>query len=431
MSMMKEIGLGLAAVVLAACTEFPVKCRTYNPSTVSLNQSADGITARLEDLQTAPTEGIISEALIDFMNETQALSSEGLPQGTNITLVDNECLEAEQDLVGHPVVAYAVTSNDTGWQRGIYVPDVLSLTNYNFRLLAHEIGHLQSAGSGYDEVIPELNSVEQVLNSYAVLSSQPDHYPDHINWARDFVRTVPGSFLTEQLDRNLDRADLHTYMKADIFVFMKLFERNGDFNQARQEIIALIDSDDLEMAVEEEVQRFEDEYALDLYQGSIAARRAEVSLFADLYFFRALEQRFGRDVAMAYFSSSSLFPYHDKTPMVGLLDLNCRVTREESGLPGKEKEKCSTQDPKCSSLKAEYRIPRRATFCCWELIENPAGPAFSKWLIDGIGHRYIPRTGQSITLSSNFSWSGPVDVLQIYSRKQISLDERCAEKLQF
>lgn len=429
MSILKKIGLGLATVILAACTDLPVKCRTYNNSTVSLNQSTDGISARLEDLQTVPTEGIISEAFVDFMNETQALSSEGLPERTNVTLVDQECLDVNGDLLGHPVVAYAITSNDTGWQRGIYVPSVLSLTNYNFRLLAHEIGHLQTAGGGYDEVIPELNSVEQVLNSYALLNSQFDHYPDHINWVRDFVRTVPGTFLTEQLDQNGDHSDLQTYMKADIFVLMKLFGHNGDFNQVRQEIITLVDSGDLESAVEEEVREFENQYNIDFYQGSIAARRADVSLLADLYFFRALEQRFGRDVAAGYFSSSSLFPYQDKTPMIGLLDLNCRVAREESGLPGMEKEKCPAQDPKCASLEAEYRIPRRATFCCWELIETPAGSAFSKWLVDGIGHRYIPREDQSLTLSLNFSWSGPVDVLQMYSRRQISLVDRCAEKL--
>jgi len=352
-------------------------CSSYNDSTVSLNRETDGKIARISELKKNPEGEIITEPIIDFVNETHALSTEGMPPDIMLTRVPAECFD-------EGVAAYASLD-----ERGAYVPTQVVFSSMRcpdiqLWVLFHEIGHFQENGAG-NEVIAQLNAVEQIIMGYAVFSNQTEHPHDIIGWAVSRNASLKLEFLFHFPITDINSVNEHD--RADIFVARKLLEHNGDFRAVREEAGRLINEGRLLDAVNEEVEGYYEEYYSSGNPGFgvIATDNLELRKV----FFRELERRFGKDTAMAYLNATS---YNarisaDAETMdniaIGLEGMSCMPA------PPFGVENGPLEMEGCSVLGSEegYVIEQPHVLCCIGAEEQEGEIIFRKWKVHAGGYR--------------------------------------------
>ena len=352
-------------------------CSSYNDSTVSLNGETDGKTAKISELKKLPEDRVITEPLIDFVNETHALSTEGMPPDIMLTKVPAECFD-------EGVAAYASLD-----ERGAYVPTQVVFSSMRCQdvqlwVLFHEIGHFQENGGG-NEVIAQLNAVEQIIMGYVVFSNQTENPHDIIGWAVSRNAALKPEFLFHFPIMDVNSVNEHD--KADIFVARKLLEYNGDFREVRGEVGRLINEGRLSEAVNEEVERYYEEYYSSGNPGFGVIATDNLELRKT--FFRELERRFGKDTAMAYLDATS---YNARISadaetldniVIGLEGMSCQPA------PPFGVENGPLEMEGCSVLGSEegYVIEQPHVLCCIGAEEQEGEIIFRKWKVHAGGYR--------------------------------------------
>ncbi len=420
--------LALAVLPQLCCYDLPKECRTYNETTITLNRETDGRIASFEELEAEePLNGIMGEGLIDLVNETHALASEGMPEGVRITGVPPYCGSA----VYGNVVAYTVPRGRDGGQSGVYVTGLVTFAPrpnrfFPWYIVNHEVGHLQRTGEG-NEVVAELNYIDQIIAAYGLLSNEDDN----------FERTLLWTYFTDPYILSKDYlipeyANEDNYINESIFIFTNLSETNGDIQRLREKIDQLEQRGELGYAIEDSVQRFQQKYGLlqpdiESYNRNFWAREADTHLVARRYIFDKLKRSFGLGVAQNYFAVTSFFPnerggvseedsYYSRIAQ-GLDGFSCKVVeRRSSG-----RQPCGDVQ-ECVEIGAAYRANINLDLCCLKLDKDE----FSKWLIETTGTTYRPPEKRQLHLSNiDTNWPERADFLSINSKTQIGLEERC------
>jgi len=376
------LAVPLVATLFTGCLS-PEECRTYNKTTIILNRETDGKIARFNELKHMPMpESFITESLIDFINETHALSAEGIPKNTKITRVPDYCPGGE---------AYALPGGGSA-ERGVYLRSYISFANV--RIVFHEIGHLQPSGRG-NEVVSQLNEYEQIFNGFAVFANQLECYEDTKNWAG----------YAYELERRVVRAGggdygvADEYDEANVYIAYKLIEHEGNFNALRQEIEQLKQDGKLPAAIKEKVR---------LYNDRPEGWGAGIALELRMSFFKELQRRFGRETALLYFDSHTYtFIPELYSTVSGLSGLNCALTSEIEFREADSTEGCMGKE----TIDNAY-------FCCLSTEEREGGDVeFQKWIVNASGYRC---DGQNFDSPWHFHY-----FFDISSQIEIELDEPC------
>ncbi len=283
------------------------KCTLYNDTTIKINRKTDGKIAKLDELESRPEIMLINKYLIDFVNETHTISTEKLPDDVKLTLVPDGC---NAEWTG--AYALAEASGALG-DRGIYLKSPLDIGRLT--TIYHEIGHLQPGGEG-NEVIAGLNEFEHALMGYVLISNQPDFFirkkffsrSDKRGattwWSKYFIETVMEN-LYPSVDLIHAGESLGTYNKADIFIFNKLVELEGDFAALRSEVIKLRKNGELSDAIDSEAVRFTDEYSGESSKVACYGKMNEELKHA---YYLELVRRFEPSIAEEFLNETSFFP---------------------------------------------------------------------------------------------------------------------------
>lgn len=293
--------LPLLAAVSAGCEKDD--CYSYNETTIEINRPTDGRTASPQELERPPSSPLIDEPVIDFVNETHAISSAGMPDSTMITLVPKECSGAG---------AYAC-SGDPFSDRGAYfmepifptaeaVLEALNITDAmqmsatkltTIQILFHEIGHLQPGGMG-NEVISELNQYEQVLMGNVVFLKQGmDPARWHSNYpglSTTLFYLIPSHFASV----NPENPHYSQYDRADIFQALALISADGDYAEVRRRAGG--------SGIDSEIRTMVEAY-LSRVSGSTQNETnitADIALKLEMALIRGLNRKFGPEIAMGY-----------------------------------------------------------------------------------------------------------------------------------
>lgn len=339
----KKAALATIPFTLGACLAQDLEknpCKSYNETTISLNRETDGRIATLVELEKPAAEGeLISEAVIDFVNETHALSTEGMPNNALLTLVESSCMVNS--------AAYVFGESRTS-DLGIYIPHPINFNPYvstpcvDIILLDHELGHMQPYGGGH-ETITHVNELEQNLMGYVLFHNQGDRDLDSIRWA----------FLYRELATTLYRNppskshEFDIYSRSRIFVAFKIIEFDGDMAAVRADIIRLVQNEMLNSEIESCVSS----YVSGLPPGDSVAEANRVSrlqLQLQISLFNEVKRRFGNDAALSFFNAKShvLNGLHEVISM-GLEGMNCanfdRLSFEDFPALGRS-DKCMLED---------------------------------------------------------------------------------------
>jgi len=396
--------LPLAATLIAGCSENRDECRRYNATTIQINRETDGKAPGVRELVKIPPGTFLSEPEIDFINEAQALSTEGMPKDVKVTQVPSRCPL-------HPGSAYTIPESGDG-DRGVYVPEGSGLDSLSLiDMLAHEIGHLQTGNppSGA-EVISQLNEYEHELAGFALLSNQDADSGELIRWAVSEVHPSLYRRLVLSLESKKGQPGydpLDQYDKANMFIYLKLNELNGDFLALRKEVRLLVDSNALEAALDEAGKTFlaahSDPPAADLF---IAIRTQRLN---------ELQRRFGYGMALSYFQSDSSLI--DAGLVFGLDGMNCAHTAQQLS---ETYESCS--GGVCGAIGADESQAVDYSLCCIGADADSDGNlVFSKWSVTANGTEYKKNGGHLSYYG--FDWNTATYLTP--TKTQLNPDEPC------
>ncbi|MEW6748549.1 MAG: hypothetical protein AB1295_02490 [Candidatus Micrarchaeota archaeon] len=265
-------------------------CTSYNETTIELNKPADGRTAGLARLRAC--EGLCDD-LIDLINETHRLSSEGMPADIRVTAPPDSCFHRSWG----ELPAYAVQKSRSESGRGVYLSSEAESSGFSklMRMLAHEIGHLQKGNPVHGaEVISQLNSYEQFLMGFVLFQRQGASQSALKEWLGYIEQDGLAQMFTRGRETLIQGADpsIERYAKSNIFIFMKLAEHEGDFGAVRNETAALTRSCGLDGAL--------DDYAARSISGYSGMSIGELSKEVRALFLKTLSARFEGAVADAF-----------------------------------------------------------------------------------------------------------------------------------
>ena len=371
--------LPLLASLALGCE--PDKCATHNETTTPLNRPTDGRIATLAELSQPPQEGIISEAAIDLVNESQALSTGGMPGNAYLTLVERSCIEL-------PTLARACWEGNAIQDRGVYTPSPVKLLSshsdsyLNIRNLFHELGHLLQGGAG-NEILPDINKYEQLLMVHVLLS-----------------RNDPGSqkmwgFLTRNVEDEIYPEGLPSYIgdagakqKIAVFNLLELIRSDGDFRSVRERLASLASSGMLYQEFDSLMSSYADEYG-DPDLAREVTRVSNLVLSARMSFAREISRRFGAEASMAYLramSHKAVFSWETMTE--GLGGMNCALMdRQDLALsePGSGTSNARELCPELERTIAIHNVPEQR-LCCVSPVPGSTGPGFQKYIVYADGY---------------------------------------------
>src|SRR3989338_2821097 len=170
-----KIMFGLPLVsALNGCGE---TCLIHNDTTIPLTRPTDGKIAAYSTIEEDMKNNRLSEPVLDFINETHALATEGIPPDLKITKVTMECLEQVGIETGR--ISADGAAHPSG-DMGVYIRENFGdAPKAAFETIAHEIGHFQPYG-GSTESISRINELEQEILGLLLLA---DNKKDALKWA--------------------------------------------------------------------------------------------------------------------------------------------------------------------------------------------------------------------------------------------------------
>ncbi len=392
------------------------ECASHNETTISLNAEANGVVAGVEELEKPPREGILQPSIIDLINETHPLSSEGMPTDVSLTEIPQSCFK--------DALAYAVVG---GGDLGAYVPTVLGL--YDVEIIYHEVGHFQYMGAhNSNEVISTLNSIEQMPIAFGLLAEQSDtfapftgFYPysprarDTMKWFLDYIRisrnmTDNTSFVSPIFTQE--------YTMETLFLTLRLIELDGDFSALRNEVRQLLNDGTMDTTMKKAVVDAIKKYsATDLYASNADA---EGDLMFMMVFFKQLYEIFGLDTAMRLFDSDR---YLATGFVIGIDDMDCRMT---SVFASSYSELDNADHELYEKINADQVVKiKEGTLCCVDIdpiLDNKDDPKFRKWNVKVEGFQYSSSSGSVSLDDKEFEYIIKVTPT---ASVQIGLDEIC------
>ncbi len=415
----------IIATILHGCSQD--ECHSHNETTILLNRPTDGTVAGINELKKEPPTGVlISELLVDFVNETHAVSSSGgIPKNVQLTKIPSYCFSQFEK----PAAAYTIV-NSSADEGGVYIGSS-PFSFYWLDTFTHELGHLQPGGSG-DEAIPELNTLEQRLMGFALFAKQQGGYSqpiffDPLNPSERTKLHTLLNFVYSNKSTSPDGSVAYDwamamygdkYKSADLFFLLKLPALGGDFARLREETLQLLDSGELETEKKSVLKDAITQYSNYNFDPAMPeAYEAEADLKLMMAYFQELYRKFGLDVAMAlYYNDSRMVPVGYT---LGFEGMDCRLTNV--ALAGSETD-CTNEDI-CKQTGAVLKTEVLAeTLCCVEIDENDPS-SFRKFIVEGKGTRYMWNHKNSLKLDG-FSFIY-VDSLAESTMTEIKIDEPC------
>ncbi len=378
------------------------KCFRYNDTTIKINRDTDGRVSKAAELNKALLhEDIMSGELIDFVNETHAVSSEGMPSDVRVTSVGNECNYKMAR-------AYAVMA---GGDIGTYfIEEDLPLTLTSVSVLFHEIGHLQG---NYLEIMSHTNEFEQNLMGFVVFSNHEDSLKEMYKWAY-ILRYISMKGDLERISRIFD-SDSFSYesisesesLKSYIFILNELQKTGGDFSALRTRVREL-GIDGLESAMELSTRDFLERYSAS-YPGSYPG--IDLAFAVRMANTREILRRFGREAAIKYLDSHSPFPYKHYLPygvrvfVEGMEGMNClNKTGPDYTFKSSNADSCSG-DIGCFYVGANRSESISDDFCCFTAsISEDDTVEFQKWKVSASGKAYYYEDLQYPLCVNGESW---------------------------
>ena len=402
MMRLKNLLLSAAAALSLhlSCAEEAPECFSYNETTQSINRTIDGEISSYDIITQPPSNQIISEPVIDFVNETHALATEPLPGNISVTRVPRYCVD--------PGIAYSYHGDE--WTRGIYFAVDLDPTEA-IETLNHEIGHLQPGGSK-NEVMAELNMFEQRTMAYLLFTNTEE---DIFKWA--YGNYGIDSYLSDMSDAvdDLPGSGTPRYNNADIFLLVHLSDPSMDFRTLRDQIVQSDAAGTLEYDIQQTANDFWERYDIIRYDNNPLARRADLVLVMATAFVRELGRSFGEDMAQQYIAAQAFFPYEswERIPVVGLEERVCYMTADNSD----PQQGCELQ---VGSEGIFCEQPRSVDFCCIGL----DGDRIYKSIVHTEGGCLVSENIPPEMILNGLLWPA-VDWLMITSEQELPLDELC------
>ena len=402
MMYLRNLLLSVAAAISLplSCAEEAPECFSHNETTQFINRATDGEIPSYDTITQLPSNQIISEAVIDLVNETHALGTEPLPGNISVTRVPRYCVE--------PGIAYSYYGDE--WTRGIYFAVDLDPTEA-IETLNHEIGHLQPGGSK-NEVMAELNMFEQRTMAYLLFTNTEE---DIFKWA--YGNYGIDSYLSDMSDAvdDLPGSGTPRYNNADIFLLVHLSDPSMDFRRLRDQIVQSDAAGTLEYDIQQTANDFWERYDIIRYDNNPLARRADLVLVMATAFVRELGRSFGEDMAQQYIAAQAFFPYEswERIPVVGLEERVCYMTADNSD----QQQGCELQ---VVSEHIFCEQPRSVDFCCIGM----DGQEIFKSIVHTEGGRMVSENIPSEIILNGLLWPA-VDWLMITSEQELPLDEQC------
>ncbi len=370
----------------------PDECVSHNDTTTPLNRPTDGRIAPLAEFSLPPQEGIISETAIDLVNESQALSTGGMPGDASLTVVPQWCMDDGR-------AAYA-TRGSLVQDRGIYSPGPVVLMSrqegyIGASVLFHELGHLQRGGWG-NEVIPELNRIEQLLMVHVLLHRND---PDSQKMWGVLMRNLEDELYSPTLPSRI--AGAGTVQKIAIFNLMELIRSDGDFRSVRERIIGLESRDTLLQEIDASVNSYASEYG-DPDPAKEATGISNLAVSLRMSFAREISRRFGTEAALAYLRvMSHKAVFSEETMTEGMGDMNCAMMDSPNLLLSEPETDISDSRELCPELETTLAIQRvpEQRLCCASPAAGSTTPDFHKYVVSVDGYNctgYLPLPAEHV-----------------------------------
>lgn len=398
-------------------------CKVHNISTVSLNREVDGTIPPLEELMRPPEGGlVISEPAIDLLNESQSLSSGGMPAGSSLTMVEKACFSPER-------IAFACWEDTYTQDRGIYVPGPVILLGrpsasalgevdkIDIMTIFHELGHLQDGGEG-NEVLPELNRFEQIFMVHVLLSRNDPG--SQKTWAV-LVRGLEDEIYYPAVPSGY--RDFGTVQRIEAFIIMELMRYDGDFGAVREHVRQLVSTGRINGAVDDAVRSYGEQYG-DPDPSREANNLANLVASLRMSIARWLSVKFGVPEAVAYSNTmSAKVALSEEGLTQGLDGMACAMMdRRNMGFqpattpdPLQAAEMC----PEMLEVVSVRTVSEGARLCCFSPAPGPLGLGFRKFVARVGGYECTGSLGLQDYPSA---W---VKHLNVEGTEEISLDAQC------
>jgi len=406
---MFALAIPLAAGLSMGCK--PDICQSHNETSITLNRQTDGKSMSVKDFEEGNKGVPPTHLIIDFINETHALATEGLPDNVVLTVVPERCSSKFHDAPAYAVNKNGITTDGLTCDRGVYV-----VKNYNalaiplLNTLNHEIGHLQQGNHQLNEVVSQLNPYEQLLMGFVLLNNQ-DAGEDLIRYIYHMETWAPSKDVANTLDHIIEGKDtlstLTEYRKTEFYLYKKLIETGGDFASVREGLKSLSDRRDLVGTV--------DAFAPSFIQDHIDVSHTNILTDLRIAYFRELERRFGNRTARAYLKATSALLNGD--PVFGLGKASC-ADQIFSDIPPNPV--TCLNDPECEVIiGADKKAEVSMELCCLEVDEEGT---LSKHSVSAEGTTFINFDRE--LMYYGFGWR-MVRFLQVNSKEELPLDEPC------
>lgn len=384
------------------------ECKSHNRTTYSIKRETDGRTAALKRIEALRGINPVAEPILDFLNETHAISTSGIPGDATITLVPERCAMTS----GRHGAAYAVPFSDYLSDRGVYLVSMGSTMNVPalpiITTLSHEIGHLQSRDNGPGrEVISQLNETEQYEMGFVLFLRQGAASEDLVRWLAHTntygLANGIGFSLTGLDDGTFAFDDADEYARSSFYIFLKLQEHDGDYAKVREETRSLSAKGKLGDALAQKTSEF-----AALYDG---ASIPDLSISVKALIFKNYLRRFGPETAEAYLRFSSMLM--DSQFSVGLDGTACT---QSGDMESKGYVPCD--DALCQSSEDLQKIRVSARLCCIGL--DPDSEELARYSISASGYRY-----EGTLDVAGYTWYRLFNWTSIDSKEKLGDGEPC------
>ena len=377
----------------------PDECYSHNETTILLNRPTNGAVAPIKEIHSYPPQGeLISDSVIDFINETHAISSSGMPGKVYLTAVPSYCFNA---------TAYAIPFDSYTQDRGVYIhPEGSEWFPSDISTINHEIGHLQPHGAR-DEFIAQLNMLEQDLIGFVIYSNQglgidrtygkyASHYDPYDRQSLDIL----SDFIAQANDGEVIADDPSTYdhivrfvgedKPITVSILLGLIKFDGDFGKLRKEMGSLIDTGFLDVGINELIQEALLKYSsLGSDEHTLQAYTADITTNVIIAYLKELYRKFGFDTAVEFFYEDLYQTYGSDMGFVDyrsnpkLSTLNCRRIDYVLG----DNTTCKSED--ACPTGAQYKASFSGTYCCVGLnLGNSNDLSYDKFTVKGNGNHY-------------------------------------------
>lgn len=377
----------IAGMVFYGCSD----CYTHNKTTMKLNRPVDGYVASMQTLEEELEGDQPSEAFIDLLNETHALSSGSMPHKAYATAVPASCLD------GHP--EWTTDTSFIGIDRGMYFPS-LRFTMMQLSTVNHGLGHLQAQGQD-NEAIAQLNETEQMLIGYQFFMDG-DHGPlDIVRWAAYAHAFGLEALIARVMEKIKDGNELNTYLRMDALQYSLLLEHDGDYGVVRGRIERLVENETLEREARPRIARLEAWYAEVSGQGGNAS--AEATLLTKKAGMMEMMRLFGEEAARTYWEANARLlngglVYEQFSGESGETSISdglrggrvCEITAEEVA---ERKRPCGSTSRVCTMVDGESVEQMNLALCCMTADIHSEELAFRRTAANVEAFRYSKASG--------------------------------------